>query len=167
MTAHQWQYTSSSVAATIALGAHIGANLHTSDLILLTGGLGAGKTHLTKGIAQALGSTDTVTSPTYVFINEYRYPPRGTMFHIDLFRIEDPAELPSIGLDDALGGHGPCIIEWPERDPSLSTLPHLAIQITPHPADPEQRVIAFQAHGAAAKRLLDTIRTAVTTEEQP
>ena len=109
-------YILTEISQTIAFGAIIGALLLPTDLVLLSGGLGAGKTHLTKGIIAGMGSSDVVTSPTYIFINEYRLAPRGVAFHVDLYRIEDSSELASIGLDDALTGHGACIIEWPERE---------------------------------------------------
>lgn len=166
MTDTTWTTQTASVAATIALGRVIGALLTPSDLLLLTGGLGAGKTHLSKGIAAGLGSTDMVTSPTYVFINEYHYPPRGTLFHVDLYRAENAAELASIGLEDALAGHGPCIIEWPERDPSLRTLPHLAITMQPVAPAMTARAITVTAQGPRAQQLLAAIRTTQQTEEQ-
>ena len=106
-------YILSEISQTIAFGAIIGALLLPTDLVLLSGGLGAGKTHLTKGIIAGMGSSDVVTSPTYIFINEYRLAPRGVAFHVDLYRIEDSSELASIGLD-----------------PMLMTMPHLAITLT-------------------------------------
>ncbi|MFM2309519.1 MAG: hypothetical protein RLY87_1641 [Chloroflexota bacterium] len=149
--------TTTSIAQTIAFGQCIGALLIPTDLILLSGGLGAGKTHLSKGIVAGLGSLDIVTSPTYVFVNEYRLPARGVVFHVDLYRAEDPQELASIGLDDALAGHGACLIEWPERDPSLSALQHLAIAMSP--IAPEQRLLTLSAKGKRAHTLLAAIQT--------
>lgn len=149
--------TTTSIEQTIAFGHYIGQHLEAADLILLSGGLGAGKTHLTKGIVAGLGSADTVTSPTYVFINEYRLSARRTVFHVDLYRAEDPHELTSIGLDDALSGHGTCIIEWPERDPSLFALPHLAIELTINTTG--SRDIAMHALGSRASALIAIIRT--------
>lgn len=165
MTETHWQTTTTSVAATTALGSTLGALLGPTDLILLSGGLGAGKTHLTKGIVAGLGSTDSVTSPTYVFINEYHYPPRGTIFHVDLYRAEHPSELASIGLDDALAGHGPCVIEWPVRDPSLAALPHLAVTLEPIADAPGSRRCRFVAHGARAEALLSALSSQRAPEE--
>ncbi len=156
MDSSKLTYNMTEIAQTIAFGLCIGALLIPSDLILLSGGLGAGKTHLSKGIVAGMGSRDIVTSPTYIFINEYRLPARGVAYHADLYRIEDPNELASIGLDDALNGHGACIIEWPERDPSLATLPHLAITLTPNAAT--SRLLTLQAHGPRAFLLLREIQ---------
>lgn len=150
-------YILSEISQTIAFGACIGALLLPSDLVLLSGGLGAGKTHLTKGIAAGMGSSATVTSPTYVFINEYRLNQGGVVFHVDLYRIEDSNELASIGLDDALQGHGACIIEWPERDPLLMTLPHLAITLTV--LTDHTRQVVLQGRGPRAAALLTEIRS--------
>ena len=147
--------TTTSIEQTIALGRSIGAQLVPTDLVLLSGGLGAGKTHLSKGMVAGLGSTETVTSPTYVFINEYRLADRRVVFHVDLYRVEAPQELASIGLDDALSGHGTCIIEWPERDQSLFTLPHLAVELTA--SGSHTRDITLHAVGSRATALLAII----------
>ena len=148
-------YILSEISQTIAFGAIIGALLLPTDLVLLSGGLGAGKTHLTKGIIAGMGSTDVVTSPTYIFINEYRLAPRGVAFHVDLYRIEDSSELASIGLDDALTGHGACIIEWPERDPMLMTMPHLAITLTVQ--SDQMRLATILSRGPRAATLMAEI----------
>lgn len=148
-------YILSEISQTIAFGAIIGALLLPTDLILLSGGLGAGKTHLTKGIIAGMGSTDVVTSPTYIFINEYRLAARGVAFHVDLYRVEDASELASIGLDDALMGHGACIIEWPERDPMLMTLPHLAMTLTVQ--SDHTRLVTIHSRGPRAATLMAEI----------
>ncbi len=114
---------------TIAVGQHLGTMLTAGDVVLLYGQLGAGKTHFSKGLVAGCGSTDSVTSPTFVFINEYRSANRTPIFHVDLYRITSPEELYTIGLDDATSGVGICIIEWPERDASLAHMPHLAVYI--------------------------------------
>ena len=148
-------YILSEISHTIAFGAIIGGLLLPTDLVLLSGGLGAGKTHLTKGIIAGMGSSDVVTSPTYIFINEYRLAARGVAFHVDLYRVEDASELASIGLDDALMGHGACIIEWPERDPMLMTMPHLAITLSVH--SDHTRLVTMQSRGPRAAALMAEI----------
>lgn len=148
-------YILSEISQTISFGRCIGALLQQTDLVLLSGGLGAGKTHLTKGIIAGMGSSDTVTSPTYIFINEYRLASRGVAFHVDLYRVEDSRELASIGLDDALMGHGACIIEWPERDPMLKNMPHLAITLTVQ--SDHTRLVTMQSHGPRATTLMAAI----------
>jgi tRNA threonylcarbamoyladenosine biosynthesis protein TsaE len=75
--------------------------------------LGAGKTTLTKGIARGLGIEETVTSPTYTIISEYHG--RLPLYHIDLYRINEPGEIENLGLRDILGGNGVCVVEWSEK----------------------------------------------------
>ena len=130
--------------------------LRRGDMVLLDGNLGAGKTHLSKGIVAGTGSTDLVTSPTFVFINEYRTATQLTIFHVDLYRIESSIELDSIGLADATAGSGICLIEWAERDPSLQEIPHLHIELI-H-ATPTSRHIRLTSHGARATEIMHTLQ---------
>jgi tRNA threonylcarbamoyladenosine biosynthesis protein TsaE len=153
MTQQSWHIMTDDVQQTIAFGTLLGSQLQRGDIVLLSGDLGAGKTHLTKGIVAGTGSHDPVTSPTFVFINEYRTPTRMTLYHVDLYRISEPSELDGIGLADATAGHGIAIIEWPERDPSLQSMPHLSITIKHHTAT--KREIICTAHGSRAHTIVD------------
>lgn len=155
-TSAQLTFLSTSVADTLTLGHALGALLHRGDLVLLAGDLGAGKTHMSKGIVAGTGSTDLVTSPTFVFINEYRTPTQLTIFHVDLYRIESTAEIDSIGLADATAGSGICLIEWAERDPSLTELPHLELQLHHH--NQTSRLIQLSGVGARATALIHTLQ---------
>ena len=85
-------------------------------LVLLRGELGAGKTTLIKGIAAAFGAAaeEDVTSPTFTLVHEYRGP-SVTVYHIDLYRVDTPRELETIGLDDLMGPHSVLLIEWGEK----------------------------------------------------
>jgi tRNA threonylcarbamoyladenosine biosynthesis protein TsaE len=157
MTQSSCRILTTDVQQTIALGRLLGTQLQRGDIILLSGDLGAGKTHLTKGIVSGTGSDAQVTSPTFVFINEYRTPSRLTVYHIDLYRISDPIELDGIGLADATAGHGIAVIEWPERDPNIASMPHLAIHILHHSAT--QREIICTAHGPHAQDIIHHIVT--------
>ncbi len=152
----QRTFESQSISDTLALGNAIGALLRRGDMVLLDGNLGAGKTHLSKGIVAGTGSTDLVTSPTFVFINEYRTATQLTIFHVDLYRIESSIELDSIGLADATAGSGICLIEWAERDPSLQEIPHLHIELI-H-ATPTSRHIRLTSHGARATEIMHTLQ---------
>lgn len=148
-------FLSTSVADTMQLGNCLGQLLQRGDVVLLAGDLGAGKTHMSKGLVAGIGSSDSVTSPTFVFINEYRGPQRIPIYHADLYRITTPSELVGIGIADATDGHGICIVEWPERDPSLRDMPHLAIQLT-H-VDPHRRRISIQAHGIRPQHIINEL----------
>lgn len=145
------------VQHTLAFGTVLGALLQRGDIVLLSGDLGAGKTHLSKGIVAGTGSEDVVTSPTFVFMNEYRTPMRITLYHVDLYRITTDAELDGIGIADATAGHGIALIEWPERDPSLVTMPHLAVTL--RHIDPTTREITCIAHGQRAHAIIGALAT--------
>jgi tRNA threonylcarbamoyladenosine biosynthesis protein TsaE len=81
--------------------------------VLLGGPLGAGKTTLAKGIALALGVTETVTSPTYTIVSDY--VGRLALHHIDLYRIAGEEDFEQLGLEELFDGPGVSVVEWPER----------------------------------------------------
>lgn len=107
-------YRSTSQDETIALGEALGRLVRAGDVLVLTGDLGAGKTQLTKGIARGMGIADDVTSPTFTIEMVYEGP-RMPLYHFDLYRLDSPDQLDDTGLFDALGGDGPCVIEWGEQ----------------------------------------------------
>ncbi len=111
--------TLSGLAATEALGARIAASLKVGDAVALQGDLGAGKTTLARAILQALGVTEEVPSPTFTLVQYYETP-KLHVRHYDLYRIESPAEVEELGLEEALDD-GAALIEWPER--ALAWLP--------------------------------------------
>lgn len=102
---------------TIALGRRFANEWPAQALVLLIGDLGAGKTTLTKGIVEGRGIADPVTSPTFTLIHEYGNPPR--VFHIDLYRLDEAAEVASLGLDELMDRPALTLIEWGERFPEL------------------------------------------------
>ena len=99
--------------ATEALGRAIGSRLRVGDVVALEGDLGAGKTTLARGILAALGYEGEVASPTFPIVIPYEQL-RLPVWHADLYRIEDPAELEELALDEALDG-GALLVEWPDR----------------------------------------------------
>jgi tRNA threonylcarbamoyladenosine biosynthesis protein TsaE len=101
---------------TVALGRTLAAMLAPPKLVLLRGDLGAGKTTLVKGIAEAFhaASAEDVTSPTFTLIHEYRGP-EASLFHIDLYRIDTPRQLETLGLDDLISNNSILLIEWGEK----------------------------------------------------
>jgi tRNA threonylcarbamoyladenosine biosynthesis protein TsaE len=102
-------------AETRALGQKIGSLLFHGMIVALTGDLGSGKTCLVQGLARGLNVPDeyTVTSPSYTLINEY--PGRLPLYHVDLYRIDNPVDLDDIGLFDITGCDGVTAIEWADR----------------------------------------------------
>ena len=79
----------------------------------MQGSLAAGKTTLTKGIAQALGVKDTITSPTFCILSEYEG--KMPLYHMDVYRLEGAEDFINLGIDDMLYGDGVCLIEWSEK----------------------------------------------------
>ena len=104
---------SRSADETRRLGEVLGARLAPGDLVLLEGDLGAGKTAFTQGIGKGLGVVETINSPTFTLLKEYAG--RLLLYHFDLYRIEDPDELVSLGFDEYFAGEGVCVIEWADR----------------------------------------------------
>lgn len=100
-----------SVEETTALGFNLGKALNSGDIICLTGELGTGKTHITKGIAKGLNIDEHITSPTFTIVNEYDTG-RLKLFHFDVYRVNDPDEIYAIGFDDYIFSDGVSIIEW-------------------------------------------------------
>ena len=96
---------------TKGLGKEFGAKLKAGDVVLLDGSLGAGKTVFASGIAEALGCDGYITSPTYCLVNEYRGK-KMDFIHIDVYRLDDPAEIIEIGLGEYIDGGGVVVIEW-------------------------------------------------------
>lgn len=106
-----------SVSQTEALGRAIGEQLDAGDIIALTGPLGAGKTTLARGILAGLGFSGEVASPSFAIVHRYDPPEtRLTAVHVDLYRIDNPAECDELGLDECLED-GALIVEWPENGP--------------------------------------------------
>lgn len=115
---------------TIALGRRLATELlPPRGVVLLIGNLGAGKTTLTKGIAEGRGAAlpDEVSSPTFTLIHEYGDPVR--VYHIDLYRLETPEEVATLGLDDLYDRDALILIEWGERFPQLWPRDHTEIRL--------------------------------------
>ena len=106
--------TTHSPAETEALGRRLAAGLEPGAVLALHGDLGAGKTHLVRGLCAGLGlDPEAVSSPTFAIIQEYRGA--VSVFHIDAYRLKHADELRDLGFDDYLEAEGICVVEWPER----------------------------------------------------
>ena len=121
-------FVSNSSRETIAIGGEIAHLLSSPTLIFLRGDLGAGKTTLVKGIAQALDAADPdeVTSPTFTLVHEYDGKHRVDgkdrdvkLYHIDLYRIPDERQLETIGFDELSAEDAILLVEWGEKFPSV------------------------------------------------
>ena len=96
---------------TAAFAAQIAEKLKGGETLVLRGGLGAGKTTFTKGLAKALGISRNVVSPTFTLVREYE-DGRLKLYHFDLYRIEDEGELEELGLDEYFRDDSVVVIEW-------------------------------------------------------
>lgn len=119
---------SASPEATHALGEQLANRANAGDVFALHGDLGAGKTHLVKGIGAGLGyDPATIRSPTFTLVHTHEGG-RLPLYHIDAYRLNDPAELYELGYDTYLYGNGVCCVEWPSRMGDL--LPDSAIHLS-------------------------------------
>ena len=104
-------YETFSAAETHALGKKIGETARPGDVYTLVGDLGVGKTVFTQGIADGLGITEPVSSPTFTIVQVYEEG-RMPFYHFDVYRIGDPEEMDEIGYEDYFYGDGVCLVEW-------------------------------------------------------
>ncbi len=107
-------FISHSPAETEALGERLGRVASGGLVLALSGDLGAGKTQFVKGFARGLGVAARVHSPTFTLVNEYGGG-RLKLFHLDLYRLETPAQIASAGIEEFLSPDGVAVIEWAER----------------------------------------------------
>lgn len=126
---------------TFDVGFKIGKLLKKGDIVSLNGDLGAGKTHLTKGIAKGIEVDEYITSPTFTLVNEYRG--RIPLYHFDVYRINDIGELYEIGFDEYIYGDGVSVIEW--GDIIKEILPDDVININIKKIDDNTREIHIDA----------------------
>jgi tRNA threonylcarbamoyladenosine biosynthesis protein TsaE len=124
--------TTNSAEETIAFGRTLADLLAPPKLVLLRGELGAGKTTLVKGIAAAFeaAAEEDVTSPTFTLVHEYRGP-RANLYHIDLYRVDTPRELETLGLDDLRSERSVLLIEWGEKFARLQRERDMEISLEP------------------------------------
>ena len=108
-------------------------------LVTIRGDLGAGKTTLVQAICRGLDVRDDVTSPTYAIVHQYAG--RTPVHHLDLYRLDGPADLTNIGWDDILASGGVVLVEWPERAGAAIPADHIPLALEHVPGDPDRRVL--------------------------
>ena len=115
---------------TIELGRQIARELPRRAIVLLIGNLGAGKSTLAKGIISGLGiaEPEEVTSPTFTLIHEYG---RGRVYHVDLYRLDTPQQVATLGLEEIFDREAIVLIEWGERFPNLFPAERIEIHLQP------------------------------------
>ena len=137
------------------VGMRLGVLLGKRDIVCLDGDLGSGKTTFVQGVAAGWGSADTVTSPTFVLVNEYRRPDGTRLYHLDAYRLESGREAEDLDIDSMLET-GVLIIEWAGRIRDI--LPSEYLWISLRYTDVNQRDLVFSARGARYDVMLATFR---------
>lgn len=148
------KFTSNSVDQTRSLGRSIGDALAPGTVIALDGTLGAGKTHLTQGIATGLGvPAGSVVSPTFTICIPYEA--RLLMLHLDAYRIKSPEEVDQLGLDESVSDGVVLVVEWASRIDKLLPPIDLKIQLTQ--TAQESRELLFDPISDAGQELLERV----------
>ena len=145
-----------STKQTVQLGKRIGGRLRSGDVVALVGELGAGKTHLIKGLAAGVGveGASDITSPSFTLIHEYQG--RIPFYHLDLYRLAAEEDIVDLGIEEYLGREGVAVIEWADRIPSF--LPKELLRITLHYLDARSRSVLFLGKGIRYETLLEELR---------
>ncbi|MEM6758903.1 MAG: tRNA (adenosine(37)-N6)-threonylcarbamoyltransferase complex ATPase subunit type 1 TsaE [Pseudomonadota bacterium] len=131
------------------LGIALGSVLHAGDIVLLSGDVGAGKTHLARAlIASLLAAPEDIPSPTFTLVQTYETR-AGPLWHADLYRLSDASEIEELGLSDAFET-AICLIEWPDR---LGEVPTQALNIHLQEKGGGRQATLSWASGAWAERL--------------
>ena len=141
------QFITHSPEETSALAQRLAQDLRGGEVIAFTGGMGAGKTAFTRGLARGLGCRGRVTSPTFTIVNEYEGG-RLPLFHFDLYRMDSPEELFDIGWEDYLSRGGVCAVEWSEQVADALPEGTVYVTLTRHPEHDGWRSITVEG-GAA------------------
>ena len=123
------KYFSESDIETVHIGKRLGCALSGGDVVALTGPLGSGKTWFTKGIGLGFGvaADEVITSPSFSLVNEYEG--RCFLYHMDLYRLDNLADIMAIGLDDYFHDQSLVVVEWAERCPEILPYGHINVKI--------------------------------------
>ena len=158
LRADAMDFVSRSAAQTRRLGMRLGAMLKPGDVVALEGDLGSGKTTFVQGIAAGWGSTDPVSSPTFVIVNVYRRGDGRVLYHMDAYRLSGAAEALDLDLDSMLE-EAPLVIEWADR--IAEALPEERLTVRFEWLDAYQRAMHFEPRGERARVLVRHLRQAI------
>lgn len=126
----------------VAWGERFGRELPLPAWVTLEGELGAGKTTLVRAIARAQGLLEPVTSPTYSVVREYSSP-RGPLFHLDLYRLDEPEQLHQLGWEEIRRAKGLVLVEWPALARDAIPAGHIALSLAHIPDHPDLRRLTW------------------------
>ena len=143
-----------SAGQTRRLGMRFGTLIKTGDVICLAGDLGSGKTTFVQGIASGWGSLDPASSPSFVLVNVYRGADAQRMYHLDAYRLDNPAQASELDLDLMLET-GPLVVEWADRIQAALPAEHLWVSM--RWIDENQRDMVFTARGGRYLSLIHAI----------
>jgi tRNA threonylcarbamoyladenosine biosynthesis protein TsaE len=121
-------------------GRELGRATTAPLVITLTGELGSGKTTLAQAICEGYGVEEEVTSPTYALVHRYAAP-KSPVYHVDLYRLDNPSQLTNIGWSDIISDHAVVIVEWPERAGSRIPDDHLPIDLDYVQGESDRRLL--------------------------
>lgn len=133
-------------------GIFLGQHLFSGAVLCLNGNLGAGKTTLTKSIAQGMGIRDYVTSPTFTIVNEY-YGPLN-LYHMDTYRLEGDMDVDYLGFDEYFYGDGVVIVEWADKITEALPEEYLTLELE---GEQDHRRIKIKAVGEKYKKLKELL----------
>ena len=144
---------SHSARETARIGSALGQYAEAGDVFLLSGELGAGKTCLTQGIAKGLGVDEYVRSPTFVLVSVHQG--RLPLYHIDIYRLDEVAEVVDLGLEEYLAGDGVSVIEWASKALEVFPQPYMLVTLTYEGEN--ERLIQLEAMGKRYESLLSQV----------
>ena len=144
---------SHSARETARIGSALGQYAEAGDVFLLSGELGAGKTCLTQGVAKGLGVDGYVRSPTFVLVSVHQG--RLPLYHIDIYRLDEVAEVVDLGLEEYLAGDGVSVIEWASKALEVFPQPYMLVTLTYEGEN--ERLIQLEAMGERYEGLLSQV----------
>jgi len=151
-----FEYVSKSIEDTKNLGRILAKQLNKGDVVVLNGNLGAGKTALVTGFMSFYGLENDVSSPTFTIVNEHVINDDLTLYHLDVYRLEDEDEFYAIGGDEYFE-KGISFIEWGEIIKNALPKEYLEIKIDKNVDDENERIFNLIAHGNHYEQLLSKI----------
>jgi len=149
---------SHSADQTRLLGDCLGKLAQRSDIFLLVGELGTGKTCLVQGIARGLNIKEFAFSPSFVIVREYHG--RLPLYHVDFYRLDRAEEIVELGLEDYFWGDGVCVVEWADKGIQVVPKDHLLVTIQYIPGSEASRSIRIEPRGSRYRKLVERLGAA-------
>ena len=152
-----YNFSSNSINDTLMLGKNLASLLKKGDLVVLSGELGAGKTKFTEGFLKFFNLEDEISSPTFNIVNEYKKDDIS-IYHFDVYRLEDVAEFYEIGGDEYFE-NDICLIEWGELIKDALPKSFISIDITKLENDENKRLFRFISQGERYDKILENLKS--------